>query len=87
MDKLIAICLFIINFIGFISMMIDKRRAVKHKWRIPEYNLFFIGLLGGSLGCLVGMYTFRHKTKHWYFKVIYTLFLVVHLLILYYFLK
>ncbi len=49
-------------------MFLDKRKAKNHKWRIPERNIFLIALLGGSLGCLLGMNIFRHKTKHWYFK-------------------
>lgn len=49
-------------------MFLDKRKAKNHKWRIPEKNIFLIALLGGSLGCLLGMNIFRHKTKHWYFK-------------------
>lgn len=85
MDKIIWIYLIVINFAGFFTMMIDKRKAVHHKWRIPEFNLLLIGFLGGSIGSMFGMYTFRHKTKHWYFKVLYTLFLIIHLLILSYF--
>ncbi|WP_291580278.1 DUF1294 domain-containing protein [Clostridium sp. UBA6640] len=60
--------LIIINLIGFYIMFLDKRKAKNHKWRIPERNIFLIALLGGSLGCLLGMNIFRHKTKHWYFK-------------------
>ncbi|GAA0123098.1 MAG: DUF1294 domain-containing protein [Clostridium argentinense] len=60
--------LIIINLIGFYIMFLDKRKAKNHKWRISEKNIFLIALLGGSLGCLLGMNIFRHKTKHWYFK-------------------
>lgn len=49
-------------------MLIDKRRAKRKKWRIPEKRLFFIALLGGSMGTTLGMHFFHHKTKHWYFK-------------------
>ena len=49
-------------------MYIDKKRAIKNKWRIPEKNLFIIAALGGSIGSIAGMHLFRHKTKHWYFK-------------------
>lgn len=49
-------------------MFLDKRKAKRHEWRISEKNIFLIALLGGSLGCLLGMNIFRHKTKHWYFK-------------------
>lgn len=54
----------IVNLLGFIIMGIDKSRAKKHSWRISEFTLFFIALIGGSLGSLIGMYTFRHKTRH-----------------------
>ena len=49
-------------------MFLDKQKAKKGKWRIPEKTLFLAALLGGSLGTTLGMNTFRHKTKHWYFK-------------------
>jgi uncharacterized membrane protein YsdA (DUF1294 family) len=49
---------------GFCSMGIDKTRAKKKRWRIKEKTLFLIALFGGSVGSILGMYTFRHKTKH-----------------------
>lgn len=58
----------IVNIIAFAMMGIDKSRAKKHAWRISEAALFFSALIGGSLGSVLGMQTFRHKTKHWYFK-------------------
>ena len=58
----------VINIIGFALMGIDKKRAIRGAWRISEASLFFTALIGGSLGCILGMHTFRHKTKHWYFK-------------------
>ena len=66
--KYLLIYLLIINLIGFFAMLIDKHKAKKDKWRIPEKTLFLFALLGGSLGTTLGMNTFRHKTKHWYFK-------------------
>ncbi len=57
----------IINLIGFLSMYIDKRRAKKHLWRIPEATLFIVAVIGGSIGSIIGMHLFRHKTRHWYF--------------------
>ena len=48
-------------------MWLDKKRAIENKWRIPEKTLFLIALIGGGIGTTVGMYLFRHKTKHWYF--------------------
>lgn len=67
--KILIGYLCIMSLIGFILMGIDKRKAIRHAWRIPEARLFCVALLGGSLGCLMGMYTFRHKTRHWYFVV------------------
>lgn len=63
------IYLIVMNIAGLSVMGIDKRRAVRHMWRIPEKTIFLISLLGGSLGTWAGMYLFRHKTRHWYFVV------------------
>lgn len=57
----------IVNLIGFAIMGIDKRKAVKGAFRIPEATLFVVALIGGSIGSLLGIYTFRHKTRKWYF--------------------
>lgn len=58
----------IINFIGLVIMGIDKLKAKKRAWRVPESTLFVIALIGGSLGTTIGMFLFRHKTRHWYFR-------------------
>lgn len=58
----------VINFIGLVIMGIDKLKAKKRAWRVPESTLFVIALIGGSLGTTIGMFLFRHKTKHWYFR-------------------
>ncbi len=58
------IYLAIINVIAFALMGFDKQRAKRSLWRIPEKTLFLSALLGGSIGAILGMYTFRHKTKH-----------------------
>ena len=55
------------NIAGLAAMGIDKGRAKRHAWRIPEAALFLVSFLGGSIGTWAGMYLFRHKTKHWYF--------------------
>lgn len=57
----------IINIAGFAAMGIDKSKARRKAWRIPEARLFLIALLGGSVGSVIGMYVFHHKTRHWYF--------------------
>ena len=57
----------IMNLIGFSLMGIDKYRAKKRSFRIPEATLFIVAIIGGSIGSIIGMYAFRHKTRHWYF--------------------
>ena len=64
---LILVYLIAINIIGFTAMGVDKARARKRLWRIPESTLFVLALIGGSVGSIAGMYVFRHKTRHWYF--------------------
>lgn len=66
--KLSIIYLFIINLVSFCMMGIDKKRAIRGAWRISEASLFTAALLGGSLGSILGMQHFRHKTRHWYFQ-------------------
>ena len=56
--------LLLFNAVGFLLMLVDKQKARKNKWRIKESTLFTIAAVGGSLGILLGMYAFRHKTKH-----------------------
>ncbi len=64
MTKLILLYLLIVNAIAFLLMLADKRKAQKKLWRIPESTLLLSAAIGGSIGALAGMYTFRHKTKH-----------------------
>ncbi len=59
----IAIYLAVINLAGFFAMGLDKSKARRNKWRIPEATLFLFAVFGGSLGCLLGMRVFRHKTQ------------------------
>lgn len=60
--------LFLVNIIGFAAMGMDKSRARRGAWRIREQTLFLWAVLGGSVGSILGMAAFHHKTKHWYFK-------------------
>lgn len=57
------------SIIGFFSMGIDKYKARRGLWRIPEKTLFIIAIIGGSIGSILGMRFFRHKTKHKSFVV------------------
>ena len=68
-SKIFAGYVLVMTIIGFLSMYIDKRKAIKHQWRISEKTLFIIALLGGSIGSNLGMTICRHKTKHWYFVI------------------
>ena len=63
----LLVWLAVINLLTFIVYGADKRRARKGEWRVPEKTLFLLPLLGGSIGALLGMRVFHHKTKHWYF--------------------
>ena len=73
----------LMNFVGFCAMGLDKWKARNHKWRIPEKTLFMISLLGGSAGTWMGMYSFRHKTKHVSFVLGIPLILIVQLVIVF----
>ncbi|MBQ4424636.1 MAG: DUF1294 domain-containing protein [Lachnospiraceae bacterium] len=65
------------NLLAFSLMGIDKGRAKKGKWRIPEKTLFLAAALFGGLGGTLGMLFFRHKTKHWYFRLFFPLFMLL----------
>ena len=65
----IIIYLIIINIIGFLVMYIDKQKAKKGKWRIPEKTIFIITVLGGGIGTISGMYAFRQKTQKLHFTI------------------
>lgn len=62
--KVIAAYLVVINIVAFLLMGIDKHKAKKKQWRIPERTLFLSAAIGGSIGAMYGMHLFRHKTKH-----------------------
>lgn len=72
----------IMNIVGFALMGIDKRKAIKRTFRIPEATLFIVALIGGSIGSILGMQVFRHKTRHWYFVFGMPAILVVQILLL-----
>ena len=56
-----------VNVISFIVMGVDKRRAVKRAFRVPESTLFVLAIIGGRIRSIAGMHLFHHKTRHWYF--------------------
>ncbi|MDC7289902.1 DUF1294 domain-containing protein [Blautia schinkii] len=71
----------VINLITFCVYGLDKAKARKNKWRVPESRLLVLTAVGGSFGALFGMLVFHHKTKKWKFRVAVPIFLVVHILI------
>lgn len=67
--KYLLLYLLLMNAAAFVLMLVDKQKARKKRRRIPEATLMLSALLGGSIGALCGMYTFRHKTRHPKFTV------------------
>ena len=80
--QLLGLYLLAVNAAAFLVMGVDKRRAKRGTWRISEKALFLPAVLGGALGGVLGMRTFRHKTRHWYFRFGFPLLLVLQALLL-----
>ena len=88
MMKYLLAYLVIVNVVAFFLMLIDKRKAKKHRWRIRESTLLGVCAIGGSVGGLLGMYLLRHKTLHKQFSIGIPAMLIVQVAILgYLFLK
>ena len=86
MENLITyliIYLIVINLISFFAMYIDKRKAKYGRWRIPEQTLFILALIGGSIGSIAGMYTFRHKTKKLRFSIGFPVILILQIILIF----
>lgn len=79
--KIINYYLIIINIIGFILILADKIKACKNKWRIKEHTLLFISIIGGSIGELLSMLLFHHKTKKNKFIIFIPLLIIIQLII------
>jgi uncharacterized membrane protein YsdA (DUF1294 family) len=77
------IYIIVINIVSFIFMYADKRRAIRKEWRISENTLLVYSILGGSIGSLIGIYLFRHKTKHLKFTLGVPAILLVQLFLIY----
>lgn len=84
--KNIILYFLIINLIGFLVMFIDKEKAKKGKWRIPEKTLFIITGLGGGIGTTAGMYMFRHKTQKLAFIIGFPFITIIEIIAIVYFL-
>lgn len=81
--KYIILYLIIINFISFLLVAIDKRKAIKNKYRISEKTFFIFSFIGGSLGTLLGMFQFHHKTKKLKFLIGIPILFLFNILVLY----
>lgn len=82
---IVSLILLAASAVAFILYGVDKQKAKRHRWRIPESVLLCWGFLGGAMGALLGMLCFRHKTRHWYFYVVNILGLVWQCALLWYF--
>ena len=87
LKHLIPAYLIIINAAALLLMLIDKQKAKHGKWRISEKALIGAALLGGSIGAILGMNFFRHKTKHPKFSIGLPLILAVQIMLCVLFLK
>jgi uncharacterized membrane protein YsdA (DUF1294 family) len=82
--EILMVVYLIINIIGVVLMKVDKQRAIKHKYRIPEKTLWLTALCGGAVGTTIGMQIFRHKTKHLSFKIGFPFLAVVEVILFIY---
>lgn len=84
--KYFIIYLIFINLFGMFIMFYDKKKAEHRQWRVPEAHLFGVAVIFGSLGILMGMFLFRHKTKHAKFLIGIPAILIIQIYILFKFL-
>ncbi len=76
---IVAIYYLAINAAAMFLYAWDKRRAIKHQYRVPEKRLLLMGALGGGIGSLVGMYVFHHKTSKRKFQILVPLWTALHI--------
>ena len=80
----LVIYFFIINLFAIFLMKYDKVKAINNQYRVSEKTLFLIALILGGIGIYIGMYLFRHKTKHVKFTVGIPLIIILNILTIYY---
>ena len=83
-SNLLYCCLIVVNIVTFVVYGIDKWKAMKGRWRISEFTLLLLAVIGGSIGALLGMRVWHHKTKHLKFKYGVPLILLAQLALLYF---
>lgn len=79
--KNIGIYFIVINVVSFLIMWYDKHEAKVGDWRVKESTLFGFALFGGSIGGLIGMKVFHHKTKKWYFKIGFPVIIIIQIIL------
>lgn len=87
MIRAVVIWYIVLNVTMFASMGVDKHKATRHKWRIPEVTLIAIAYLGGFIGSFCGMYLFHHKTKKWHFHFHFVVAAIIHIVFIYFIIK
>ena len=78
--KIFLVFYAIMTAITFVLYGVDKSKAKKGRWRIPEKTLLLFAACCGGLGAFLGMKIFRHKTKHTSFKILVPVFMIIQLI-------
>lgn len=82
LSKIMLLACIAMSIVSFAMMGIDKRRAIRNQWRIPESSLFLAAIFGGAVGGTIGMFLFHHKTKHWYFRLFFPLIAIAQVMVI-----
>ena len=84
MRPIVLLFFAVMSCVAFFAYAIDKRKARRNRWRLSESLLLLLGFLGGSVGAILGMKLFHHKTRHWYFWAVNLLGLIWQVAVLFY---
>ena len=82
MARILLAIMIIMSVITFILFGVDKKKAIRHEWRIPEATLLTFSLLSGGIGGIFGMQVFHHKTQKWKFRILVPLFAAAQVILL-----
>ena len=81
LQNVLTVYLIVVNVIAFAMYGADKQKAIRKQWRIPEAYLLAVAAIGGSVGAILGMQFFHHKTRKWKFRICVPLFLALQLIL------